>query len=418
MKKFKSSLLKSIGLAGALLINPARAERLSGTIDNVFITDNENLRGELLQGHNVNAEGLNSDVTDANGFYEITPNSVSQDYRFPQNISEGRLYDIGGRQISKLNKQDLTSRLLPSNVNLPTGKYFITLDNGLTVPHLVLDNYSRTLPEILGNIERVRESSKKSSRTDAIRNLTITGDGYHNLQRSINIEDNTEYNPFMIPVQTREDDEWVYENGLDGLKDYAVGWDGKILGPRPGDLPLDIFVRNSLPTGNNKINYQTSMDLFLNGIENNGELNWFNNDLFYRDGNQLNEIEKGVIFTFTNRPAGGGLAYTHTRARYEDGTPYLWEVEIDSSFGYEVDIDEHREAYQRALTGIFNREGGRVLDLSDNAPQNARGYVMRRESAGWSTFHPQEKQILKLLYNINQRYETRTERPNIRDWYR
>ena len=300
MKLNKASKIASILTAGALL-NPVKAERLSGYIDHVNTF-------EPLEDQVVQVEGLDSDVSDGNGFYEITSNSVDPDYRFPTfGINEGRLYDTGGRQITKLNKNDLTSKLMPSNVNLPIGKYFIKLDNGLTVPYLVLEQFQRTLPDILGSSERADESSKNSARTNTIRTLTINGEGYHALQRSMDISDNTQYSPFMIPVQERDSVHWAYPTDLDCFKSYCSGLvDGKPLGPRPEDLPIDIYLTQSLEDiqDSTGTDWASAIQSAISDAENNGELNWFNNSLIYIDQQQLQEIEKGVILRFTNTPRG------------------------------------------------------------------------------------------------------------------
>ena len=66
--------------------------------------------------------------------------------------------------------------------------------------------------------------------------------------------------------------------------------------------------------------------------------------------------------------------------------------------------------------------GGRVLNLDDAAPYRSN-YIMANEWGGGYIvgervyYHPQEKQVLKLLYNINRRYETKADRPDMR-WYR
>ena len=52
MKNHITSRLMSLLTAGAMLINPlhSKAEQISGTVDNVYITNNETKQGELLQG--------------------------------------------------------------------------------------------------------------------------------------------------------------------------------------------------------------------------------------------------------------------------------------------------------------------------------------------------------------------------------
>ena len=47
----KSSRLMSLLTAGAMLLNPlhSKAEQISGTVDNVYITNQETLQGELLE---------------------------------------------------------------------------------------------------------------------------------------------------------------------------------------------------------------------------------------------------------------------------------------------------------------------------------------------------------------------------------
>jgi len=397
MKLSKAPWIASLLTAGALLINPSRAERLSGTIDHVNTF-------QPLESQVVQVEGLNSDVTDANGYYEITPNSVDPSYRFPSlGITEGRIYDPSGRQAARLNRNDIESRLLPSNVNLPIGKYFIRLDNGLTVPHVVLEQSSKALPDILEIPERNSEGSKNRAGTNAIRNLIITGDEYHVLQRPIDISDDTEYSPFMIPVQAREDSTWVYHTGLDAYIAIASG-----SFRRPSDLPLDIYRTQSLQDVQDSTgtDWMQAIQSAISDAENNGELNWFNNELTYVNADQVQEIEKGVIIIFTNSPTGGGHAYTNTLARYEDGTPYLWEVELNPWLS------------QLGANAVFRREIGRVMGLDDVVPQDAPGYVMRREAGGWSTFHQQERQAIKLLYNINQRCETAQEKRNLDIWNR
>ncbi|MDP8240043.1 MAG: hypothetical protein P9X24_13205 [Candidatus Hatepunaea meridiana] len=226
----------------------------------------------------------------------------------------------------------------------------------------------------------------RENRTASTRRLTVTGNGFHDFNR-------------MIDVDEKEDTSWVYDNTLEGYKSLCVApISGTPVGPRPGDLPFQIRVPERFPRGIRNTDFRQSLINSVLDIEHNDRNNWFNNDFTHE------EIDKGVILIFTNSPYGGGRAYTRIIGEYEDDTPYLFEVEIDSNLA------------QRSSEAVWRREFGRVLSLKANVPQNAHGYVMRIESVGWETFHPQEIEIINLHWDINRRFTTKADRPNM-EWY-
>jgi hypothetical protein len=424
MKKHKISSLASLLTAGAMLISPLKAEQLSGTIDDVYITNQENIQGELLEGVEVQVQDLGSDMTDNNGNYNIFNTSViDPEYNLPDRLTDNnRLYDISGRKISDIDKNNIEARILPENVNLPSGRYFIQLESGLAIPFTKLDK-SRTLPNILAEKQRLEESLKNGrNRTSAVRRLTASKDGYHVLSRDINIEDNTLYNPFMIPVEEREDTSWVYPTTLDGLSVYIGPISGTLyLVPRPSDLPFPIWIyENNIPEPNDSVNYLEIISSVCDDFNRNG--NWYNPEFNILDGDfpqhedrkysdfpqdEIDRIGKGVIFNFVSGPFGGGLGFVRRIREYEDGTDYLFIVDISRGLG---------RFTPRALRGVASRELFRVSGGVDRSPQDSP-YISAYEAVNVDRLHPQEEKIINLCWNINQRYPTNANRPNIRDWY-
>ena len=147
----------------------------------------------------------------------------------------------------------------------------------------------------------------------------------------------------------------------------------------------------------NDIDFEQSLTNSVLDIEHNDRNNWYNNEFTIED------IEKGAILIFTNNPYGGGRAYTRIIGKYDDDTPYLFEVEIDSNLT------------QRGAEAVIRRELGRVLSIYDGAPYRSN-YVMAHEWVGSDHFHPQELKIIDLFYDINQRFSTKADRPDMR-WY-
>ena len=409
----KSSRLMSLLTAGAMLLNPlhSKAEQISGTVDNVYITNQETLQGELLEGINVEAEGLGSDITDENGFYLISQNPVIEpgyDRPVLVNPSSPSLYDALGRRIAKLSNDNLEARISP--VRLPSGKYFIKDNNNLFArPYGIVTLGGYNLPvfnfdEYIKKEKQKFDESFKSrkNRTSSIRRFTASKEGYHEFSRTYDIRDSSTYDFFMVPIDSAESED--YDTILDVYKSLCTGWNNQRPRQRdPRDLPLSIYNQN-IPEPNDSVNYLEGLLASIEDAEHNGRNNWFNNE--FLDA-LVDSGEVGVNIIYTNNIPGGGVGWTQIEEIYGEGhyveSPYRWTIYIRRNF-----------RSQGSVNSTIRRELARVMGLASSSSD--REYIM------WSTgllaheFHPDELKTLDMHYSIIQRDYGFYFSPHM-DWY-
>jgi hypothetical protein len=229
----------------------------------------------------------------------------------------------------------------------------------------------------------------------------------------------------MIPVESRGDStNWYYPTVLHGFKEYCTRNEENNHVPlifHQNDLPFNIYRYQEYPDSTNYwdgprpdfiVDWESAIEGAINEAENNGEWNWFNNQVVQISRDDIDEVSQGIIIEWVDGPYGGGLAYTHTLARHEDATPYLWRIELDYSLS----------EGNWSADAVVRREIGRMMNFYDAVPHMTPGYVMRHESIGWPNYHPQELGIFELKYDIMDygnstgQYDHSLAAPKM-DWY-
>tara|TARA_Y100000034_G_scaffold136068_2_gene210599 strand:+ start:2007 stop:3377 length:1371 start_codon:yes stop_codon:yes gene_type:complete len=397
----------------ALLTTAAlKAEQISGNVDDVH-TD------EPIPELVVGAEGLGESTTNDNGHYNIPdPNSV----RMPNIIITKPLFDAGifnvlGQEIYGFNKTDgrfhWNGR---TNSGIPASSGIYYLWNGGKAKSFFHENGESNIITLSPPDLTQRIDNKGGHRTASIRNFTILGNEvYHDLSRMINIGDSTLYHPFMIPIEEREEEDWVYRNTLEGFK--------RLFGlatPRPSDLPLPIWIyEDNIPEPNDSVDYIDILSSVIEDFNRNG--NWYDEEFNILRGDfpehdsanyadfpqeEIERIGEGVVFNFLNSPYRGGNAYTHLFRGYEDDTNYLFIVDINRNLDRAPPI---------TLRGVSSRELFRVIGGNDNSPHNS-SYISANEAVNVGGIHPQEEKIIRLCWDINRRCPTKYDWPDIH-WY-
>ena len=403
-KKLSIPVLSSI-----LALAPLKAEQISGTVDNVYITNNETKQGELLQGVGIEVDGLGFDITDENGNYSIPQNPVIEpgyDRPVLVNPSSPSLYDALGRRIARLSNDNLEARISP--IHLPNGKYFIKDNNNLFARPYGFISEGSFLPifnfdeYIRNERKRAKESFKNRSMTSMTRRLTASKEGYHDFTINVNIGNSTEYNLFMIPREVKDDTSWAYETTFECFDDLF-----RLPPLKRDDIPFPVYVyEENIPAGNDSVDYlellSSSLDsINLGGIWYDTNINILEGDFPEHDSSmyedfpeeEIERIGKGVLVNFLGSPHGGGYGYNH-RIRDPDEIGYDYFF-INDIYRWSSRPDQLRD--------IYLREFMRTIGMHDNAPHRSN-YVMAYEWGGIPRIHPQEKKAIKLAYNINQRF--------------
>ena len=405
-----NALVTAVITAATMLPFKSNSQTLEGRITDLKT-------GDGIPALTVSIPSIETTETDDDGNYILSSNEV--------NDAKYELIDFKDAKISIANVlgQDVRSMNVNNNsfrwdgkgsngIPVAEGMYIAYLNYNPSVSYMFnpdMTNGNINLPAKRAVEAPQGSKERKIMSLDENFELSVTGEGYHDFLRNIDIEGSKVYDFFMIPVESKGDStNWYYPTVLHGFKEYATTagdgpMGGKPTGPRPSDLPFNIYRYQAYP---GDVEYwENTIEDAINDAESNGEYNWFNNNIIQISGERINEVQSGVILDFVDRPYGGGVAYTHTLATYEDGTAYLWRIELDN------------DLTNSDAESVVRREIGRMMPFRDAVPIMVLGYVMRHESAGWPNFHPQEIGIFELLYNIDTMYGTKADRPNIRDWY-
>ena len=397
-----------ITLSAAL---PVKSQSLEGNVTNV-------LTQEPIPGLVVSVPVLGDGITDDNGDYAITQNAVRiPKYRIITPGNNLGIYNVEGKLVDET---EWDGKPFLWNKNVSSGKYFAFDGINQAYDFVKLGNEPAWINMKPVNLEDIihGKTQRTTQGLDETYILLVDGEGnYHDFTRQATIRDNSTLDFFMIPVQSRGDStDWYYPTVLHGFKEYSTAWNGNAITFHPGDTPFNIYRFQEYPTEFGA-DWPEVIESAINDAENNGEWNWYNNDVSYVTEDRIASVDKGVILDFVRSPTGGGLAYTHVLARYPDETPYLWRIELDTDLiraGAEVTI---------------RREFGRQQDLRDAVPPEINNnYIMVTESAGgypidghWY-YHPQEKGILGLKWYIQEygettgQYTSWQDAPNM-DWY-
>jgi len=209
MKLNKVPLIASLLTAGALLM-PQKSKALDGIVMNSIT--NQGIPNAIVKLYDAQ-ELIDSTRTNEEGYYRVSPNSISPEFNLPNNRSnEIKVFDINGRFLYTLNNE-WNGRTIP---NLPSGTYVFASENkAIAMP--VMEG--SLLSPIQSSLTKRVLSGKNSSRTsdaDELYTLSVSDDGregeigdYYDANISFDVArdgiNNLEKNVELIPFYDMQD---------------------------------------------------------------------------------------------------------------------------------------------------------------------------------------------------------------------
>src|SRR3989344_1907349 len=223
-----NTLVTAVITAATMLPFKSNSQTLEGRITDLKTCDG-------IPALTVSIPSIETTQTDDDGNYILSSNEV--------NDAKYELIDFKDAKISIANVlgQDVRSMNVNNNSSV---SYMFNPD---------MTNGNINLPAKRAVEAPQGSKERKIMSLDENFELSVIGGGYHDFLRNIDIEGSKEYDFFMIPVESKGDStNWYYPTVLHGFKEYATTagdgpMGGKPTGPRPSDLPFNIYRYQAYP---------------------------------------------------------------------------------------------------------------------------------------------------------------------------